>query len=187
MATIIAGRFETQDDANAAADALKSAGFADTHIQVFYVSPPGMHGNVPIVDNEQPEVGTDDAGRTAVKGALIGAAAGLAVGVLAAPLAVPAAAGAAALAGAGVGAYGSSLAGAVTGAGDSETEEKAERGEPIERHSGMLVAVMADGNIDRAIDTLRAAKGSEIERAEGEWRDGGWADFSPFARPVLVE
>lgn len=188
MATIIAARFDTQDAANSALDALTHAGFARTDMQAFYLSPPGQHGNVPVVDNEQPEVGTHNAGKKAIAGALLGGAAGLAAGVAAAPLAAPAAAAAGTLAGAGVGAYGSSLAGAVSGSGGGEVERKAMKDEPVERRSGMMVAVHADAiGADRAIQVLRDAGGYELERATGEWRDGAWADFDPLTRPQFVD
>ena len=188
MSTIIAGRFETQDAANAAVEALQRAGFAQSDVQSFYVSPPGMHGNVPVIDNEQPEVGTSHAGEKAAKAAVAGAAVGLAAGLAAAPLAVPGAVVAGAVAGAGVGAYGSSLAGAVSGSGGGEVERKAERGEPVERRSGMMVAINADTlGADKAIQALRQAGAQDIERATGEWRNGEWTTFNPTARPDFVD
>lgn len=187
MSTIIAGRFDTQDAANAAVETLQRAGFAAGDVQSFYLSPPGMHGNVPIVDDEQPQVGTQGAGKKAMTGALIGGAVGLAAGIAAAPLAAPAAAAAGALGGAGVGAYTSSLAGTLAGSGGGEVEDKAMHDEPIERHSGMMVVINADAKgADAAIAALRTAGAYEIERATGEWRNGGWADFDPNTRPELV-
>ena len=78
MATIIAGRFHTQDAANEAVSALERAGFSARDLQSFYISPPGMHGNVPVVDNDQPQVGTEHAGAKALTGAAVGALAGVA-------------------------------------------------------------------------------------------------------------
>jgi hypothetical protein len=37
------------------------------------------------------------------------------------------------------------------------------------------------------IYTLRAEGAVDIERAEGEWRDGDWVDFNPIAAPRLVD
>jgi hypothetical protein len=188
MSTIIAGHFDTQEAASEAIDALTRAGFGTSDVQSFYVSPPGMHGNTPIVDNEQPEVGTRHAGPKAAAGAVVGGVVGLAGGIAAAPLAAPAAVAAGAIAGAGVGAYGGSLIGGAGGSGDSETKAKAERGEPIERHSGMMVAACVDTlGADAAIDAFRAAGAREIERASGEWRDGQWTDFDPTRRPQFIE
>jgi hypothetical protein len=189
MATIIAGRFDTQDAANQALDALERAGFSRSNMQAFYLSPPGQHGNVPVVDNEHPPVGTHGAGKKAIAGALVGGAAGLAAGLAAAPLAVPAAAAVGALSGAGVGAYGSSLAGAVSGSGGGEVEQKAMNDEIVERHSGMMLAVNADatGGADNAVQLLRQAGAVQLERAEGEWRDGEWVDFDPLKRPEFID
>jgi hypothetical protein len=188
MSTIIAGRFETQDAASAAVSALDRAGFAATDVQSFYLTPRGMRGNVPVVDNDQPAVGTEHAGAKAAAGAAVGAAVGLAVGVAAAPLAAPAAAVAGAVAGVGVGAYGGSLIGGVSGSGGGEVEAKAERNEPVERRSGMIVAVRADeAGPERAIQALREAGAEDIERATGEWRNGEWADFDPTSFPDFVD
>lgn len=187
MATIIAGRFDTQDAADEGVRALTRAGFAASDVQTFYVSPPGMHGNVPIVDNDQPEVGTEHAASTAAKVAVAGGAVGLAVGLAAAPLAAPAAAVAGAIAGAGVGAYGGALVGSVSGSGGPEGSAKAERLERIERRSGMMVAINADAlGADRAIAMLRSAGAVDIERASGEWR-GGWADFDAASLPRFID
>jgi uncharacterized membrane protein len=188
MSTIIAGRFDTQDEANAAVAALERAGFAATDVQSFYLTPRGMRGNVPVVDNEQRRVGTEHSGAKAATGAAVGAALGLAAGVAAAPLAAPAAAAAGAIAGVGVGAYGGSLIGGVSGSGEGQAEAGAEEDEHAERRSGMMVAVRADADGEaRAIQTLRKAGALDIERASGEWRDGGWTDFDPTELPELVE
>ncbi|HEX2827363.1 MAG TPA: hypothetical protein VHP37_13525 [Burkholderiales bacterium] len=188
MSTIIAGRFDTQEHADAGMAALERAGFTRRDLQSFYISPPGMHGNLPIVDNEQPEVGTRHAGAKAAAGAVVGGAVGLAAGIAAAPLAAPAAAVAGAIAGTGVGAYGGSLIGSMQGAGGGEIERKAERGEPVERRSGILVAVCADtSGADRAIEALRAAGAQDIEHATGVWNEGEWLDFDPLSRPQLVD
>jgi hypothetical protein len=187
MSTIIAGRFEIQDVANAAVAALQRAGFAASDVQSFYLTPTGMRGNVPVVDNDQPRVGTEHSAAKAATGAAAGAALGLVAGVAAAPLAAPAAAAAGAIAGVGVGAYGGSLIGGVSGSGEGQADARAEEDEPTERRSGMMVAVRADADDEaRAIQTLRQAGALEIERAIGEWRDGGWADFNPTDSPELV-
>src|SRR4051812_38660710 len=163
MSTIIAGHFDTQDAANEGVLALKRAGFADADLQSFYVSPPGVRGNVPVIDNEQPQVGTEGAGRKAAVSAVVGGAVGLAAGIAAAPLAAPAAAAAGAIAGAGVGAYGGSLIGGVAGSGGGRVEQKAERGERLERRSGMMLAVCADRiGAEQAIQLLRAAGAADI-------------------------
>ena len=188
MSTIIAGHFDTQDAADQALSLLSRAGFSSTDVQTFFVSPAGMRGNLPVVDNEQPPVGTEGAGARAGKAAAIGGAVGLAAGLAAAPLAAPAAAAAGALAGAGVGAYTGSLIGGVTGSGGGEVEDKAEHGKRIERRSGMMVAVCADRlGEQQAIATLRQAGARDIERATGQWRNGEWVDFDSARLPEFVE
>jgi hypothetical protein len=188
MSTIIAGRFDTQEHADEGMAALERAGFTSRDLQSFYISPPGMHGNVPIVDNEQPEVGTRHAGAKAAAGAVLGGAVGLAAGIAAAPLAAPAAAAAGAIAGTGVGAYGGSLIGSMQGSGGGEIERKAERGEPVERRSGILVAVCVDTyGADRAIQALRGSGAQDIERATGVWSEGEWIDFDPTGRPDFID
>jgi hypothetical protein len=99
-----------------------------------------------------------------------------------------AAAVAGAIAGTGVGAYGGSLIGSMQGAGGGEVERKAERGEPIERRSGILVAVCVDAfGADRAIQALRASGAHDIERATGVWSEGEWIDFDPTRRPDFID
>ena len=188
MSTIIAGRFDTQEAANEGIAQLGRAGFGAQHVQSFYISPPGMHGNLPVVDNEHPPVGTQKAPIKAAAGAVLGGAVGLAAGLAAAPLAAPAAAAAGAIAGTGVGAYGGSLIGSMQGSGGGAVEDKAEQHEAIERRSGIMVAVNADAvGADQAIQTLRAAGAADIERATGEWRDGAWADFDPTKLPDFID
>ena len=48
MQTIIAGRFEQQDDSARAVEELAQAGFAREHISSFYLNPPGPHDTFPI-------------------------------------------------------------------------------------------------------------------------------------------
>src|SRR5438105_7184842 len=137
MATIIAGRFDTQDAANRALDALERAGFGRGDMQSFYLSPPGLYQMHPLGGDAHHDEGTTHAGKTAITGAVIGAAAGLAVGVVAAPHVAPAIAGAGALAGASVGASGSSLRGALEGT-RADDPAKASEEEPVQRRGGMM-------------------------------------------------
>jgi hypothetical protein len=190
MSTIIAGRFATQEAAASAVEALQSAGIERNSISSFYVTPPGQHGNLPVVDNPGPSaVGTEEAGPSAIRSAAAGGAVGAAVGaVIGAALDAPVTTGVGALAGAGVGAYGGSLRGAVRGAGGGEVAEMAREGDPLEHASGTMVAVRADrANVeDQAIAVLRRAGAEDLERATGDWRDGTWADFDPHRTPQLI-
>ena len=51
----------------------------------------------------------------------------------------------------------------------------------------MSVRIANPQNENRVIDALRAEGAADIERAEGEWRDGDWVDFNPVAAPQLVK
>lgn len=55
---------------------------------------------------------------------------------------------------------------------------------------GPMVAVCVDrpGSEAAAILILSRCGAREIERAQGEWRDGGWADYDPAGpREILKE
>lgn len=57
-----------------------------------------------------------------------------------------------------------------------------------DRNAGPMVAVCVDrpGTEAAAILILSRCGAWEIERAEGEWRDGGWQDYDPLAdREIL--
>ena len=60
---------------------------------------------------------------------------------------------------------------------------------PERRPAGIMLSVRISGAVveRRVIDALRAQGAADIEQAQGEWRDGGWADFNPVAAPRLVE
>jgi hypothetical protein len=188
MTTIIAGRFHTQAQADAALGALATAGFAAQDRTSFYLSAPGQHDLQPMGgDTEHHSEGTKNAGKTAVGGAAVGGVAGLAIGTAAAAALEPGFTAIAAAAGAGVGAYAGALAGGVSGSRQSDPA-KATPEEPVERKAGIMVAVRADdgGTQDSAIQALRAHGALEIERADGTWRDGAWADFDPLRTPRIV-
>ena len=189
MARIIAGRFETQHEADAALAALAAAGLEKHEYSCFYVLPPGQHDLQPTGgDAPHHSEGTKDAGKTAVTGGAIGGVTGLALGTVAAAASEPGFTAVAGIAGAAIGAYAGSLAGGLAGSRQSDPE-KATPEEPAERNAGVLVTVNADrdGIEDRAIQTLRSHGAREIERAEGNWQDGSWIDFDPRSTPQLVE
>jgi hypothetical protein len=188
MARIIAGRFHTQAQADAALAALERAGFAPEERTSFYLSAPGQHDLQPAGgDTEHHSEGTKEAGKTAVAGGAIGGVAGLALGTAAAAAMEPGFTAVAAAAGAGVGAYAGALAGGVTGSRHSDPR-KATPEEPAVRRAGIVVAARADadGADDRAVQALRGQGALEIERADGDWRDGEWVDFDPLRTPQLV-
>ena len=57
MAKIIAGRFDTTVDADAAVEALRRDGFAREEIDSFYVAPPGQHGLYPLGGDADADAG----------------------------------------------------------------------------------------------------------------------------------
>ena len=187
MATIVAGWFETQTRADEAVAALARGGFERDEVDSFYIAPPGQHGDAPLNDlNEhQHSEGTKEAGKGALKGAAAGGAVGLAAGAITAAATAPLGP-AAVVAGAGVGAYVGSLVGGASASRDSNIED-ASSAEPIDRPAGAMVAVYTDRvGEPNAIDTLRNLGAIGIERADGHWLDGKWADFDPHVPPRLI-
>lgn len=188
MSTIIAGRFDDIDRVNAALAAFANEGFAPEEYAGYYVSPPGAHGLSPIGGDAHHDEGTRDAGMGAAAGAVTGGAAGSVVGgVAGAAAGSPIGGPAGAVVGAGIGAYVGSLVGALRktrgGCRDQATSE-----EPVERAGGAMIAVCVDrpGAEGTAIAVLERHGAHDIERAHGEWRDGGWHDFDPRAPTQTV-
>jgi hypothetical protein len=169
MATIIAGMFETLEQANMAADELRRE-FSTRDVGVFHINPPGQHATYPIGGDELADPGAKEGDEDAGKGTTAGAIAGGVAGAVGGP-------GGAAL-GAAVGAYTGSMVGAMQGLGARESTE---------RPGGVMVAVNASDGEERALDILRARNADGIERAQGEWRDGDWTDFDPAKPPSYVD
>jgi hypothetical protein len=169
---IIAGRFDTFDDANAAKARLVEHGFAEDAISVFFNNPPGRHDVTEIGGDEH----ADPEAKKAAGGAVAGAAAGAGLG-LAALATGPF--GVAALAA--TGAYVGALAGAVN------ATDEAHHQDPLRRPSGVMLAALADGREDETIVVLREFGADHIERAHGTLTNGDWSDFDPVAVPQLVD
>ncbi|HEY1608919.1 MAG TPA: hypothetical protein VGG24_06615 [Paraburkholderia sp.] len=183
MSLIVAGRFTTFDDAEVAIGQLRSNGFVDEDISLFYVNPGGQHARYAIGGDRY----ADPQAKPASLGATAGVAVGAVIGVLVAialsvllfhtiiVLAIAAA----------VGAYVGSLAGAMwqtRGGGKGVAPDPAHEpdGTPKTRESGVLLAVhVSPQTQQQAAQVLRAAGGMEIERASGRWQDGRWSDFDP--------
>lgn len=183
MSTIIAGRFDTFARAETTATRLMAKGVRQDDLSMFYVNPPGQHGTYPIGGDEAVDPAAREAGKGAGRGMLIGGVAGLALGLCLAAVArawfaasvqpwvlvlVMAFA-------TGVGAYAGSLMGALSLTSRQVT--------PV-RHAGVLLAahVSAD-NTALVANELRLNGAQDVERAEGQWRDGKWEDFDPLAPP----
>lgn len=186
MSLIIAARFATFDDANAAARRLMDAGVHEDAMHVFFVNPPGAHDTYTVGGDQAVDPGTKGAprkqlGTAAVLGG-IGAVAGGVIVSLFAESFIPI------IAGAGLGAYVGSLAGAMRGLDrkrDNVQQPHAAQTKGEGRTSGVMLAVNTDG--ERAQDIaamLAAAGGHEVERAQGRWRNGTWEDFDPLKPPM---
>ena len=173
MERIIAGRFQTKDEADAVAHWI--AQYIDaTDICIFHNNPPGQHGVLAGGGDEAVDPGAEGAGQSAVNAAAAAGLAAGAIGALGGPVV--------ALAAAATGAYMGSLAGALDGLRNHDEK-------PAPRPAGIILSVRIANpvNENRVIDTLRAEGAADIELAEGEWRDGDWVDFNPVAPPNLVK
>jgi len=166
MTTIIAGRFELQDDAQRAAAELARAGFPADRISVFYVSPAGQHDQTPIGGDRDQSPGAEGTGRGNAAGIAAGGAIGAAVGAF-------------------VGGHVGQLVGAM-GATKDDGNDADENRIPV-RQAGMLVAVEAAGAQDRAADALRALGAADLEIGEGNIVAGDWQDFDPVAPPRFFD
>jgi hypothetical protein len=183
MSMIVASRFTTLHEAEVAIDKLHASGFVNEDVASFFVNPGGQHARFPVGGDEFVDPGARGTSVGAATGAAIGAIIGLVVGVLLSyvlfrSLLVLAVA-------AGVGAYVGTLAGALwqtRGGGKARQPDFGHEpdGTPKGRESGMLVAVHVSPDTQRtAAQVLGAAGGTEIERADGRWQQGHWADFDP--------
>ena len=181
MATIIAAGFETYVEAQDALARLERAGVDSEHLCEFRVNPPGMHDETPIGGDRRESPGAQHADSGATKGAAVGAAVGTAAGVAITPLLGPAGI----VAGAGVGAYTGSLVGGMKKGVDETPQPDHTTVRPAEA----LIAVNVDGaNVaeDSIIRAFEEAGAWQIERSEGRWENGQWADFNPLSPPHLI-
>ena len=185
MSLIVAARFTTFPAAEDAAQRLFNSGFVEEDVTLFFVNPTGQHARYPIGGYTDTDIGSAEAPKGAGKGVTIGAVVGAAVGVaiftvFSAPLLVSVIA-------AGVGAYVGSLIGAM-----SHTRKGGRSGhhgtqQHVTRDSGVLLAVHVspDSQYDAA-RILRETGGAAIERANGRWQRGRWADFDPTRPPETM-
>ncbi|CAG9203502.1 conserved hypothetical protein [Paraburkholderia tropica] len=183
MSLIVASRFTTFNDAEAAIGQLHTNGFIDDDVSLFYVNPGGQHARFPVGGDRFVDPQSRWASLGAGAGAGVGALAGVVIAIVLSllflrSLLVLAVA-------AGVGAYVGTLAGALMetrGGGHGKAPDIAHDpdGTPHGRESGVLVAVHVSPDTQRqAAEVLGAAGGVEVERAHGRWQQGKWADFDP--------
>ncbi len=180
MATIIAGGFDVVNNADAAVDRLRSAGVSMDDMCTFGVMPAGEHHNLPAGGDRDASPGAKNAGKGAGTGAAIGAVAGLAAGAATIPLLGPAGL----AAGAAAGAYAGSLVGAL-----KRMDREPQPGRESVRPAETLIAINADAGPLAADDVVRIFEecgARQVERTEGRWENGEWADFDPLSPPRLV-
>jgi len=180
MATIIAGGFETIVEAQDALRRLADAGVNSEYLCEFRVNPPGMHDTTPVGGDRHESPGAHEADSGATKGAAVGATIGTVAGVAITPLLGPAGI----VAGAGVGAYAGSLMGSRKGI-DNEPQPD----HTVLRPAEAMIAVNLDGAgvpEDQLVRIFEEAGAWQIERAEGRWENGQWADVIPVDSPHLV-
>jgi hypothetical protein len=181
METIVAGRFETFEQAETAVRRLVAEGFHREDASAFFVNPPGQHAQFSIGGDQYADADAG-AGPGAVAGAVAGGVAGLAAAMAVTGLNVAILIGVI-----GVGAYTGSLAGTLAKLGARKPMEDldASTGRP----AGVLVAVriLSDGAEDVAVEIFRQAGAVDIEHAKGVWQDGEWKDFDPVAPIQLVD
>lgn len=172
MENIIAGRFQTEDEARSAAASLADL-VNKNDISIFFNNQPGAHDS----DEDAESPGDQDAGKGAAAGAISG---GVVAGTLGMLVGGPAAGALTAA----VGAYTGSLVGTAGGLAEEERMNKAPRPRP----PGVMVAVRAANADDtqRIIEHLKQHGAADIERAKGNWVNGNWVDFDPVAPPQLV-
>jgi hypothetical protein len=176
MERIIAGRFQTKDDADAVA-ALIALYVDAADICIFHNNPPGQHDAFTVGGDEDEDPGAEGASKSAAATAVAAGLSAGAIGALGGPVV--------ALAAAAIGAYSGSLVGAMDGLGNHVDKLRAQECRP----AGVMLSVDMTGPMieRRVIATLRAQGAADIEQPQGEWRDGDWADFNPVAAPRLVE
>ncbi len=190
MATIVAARFETEQEARRAMAALADAGIRRDKLTNFGVLPPGQHAMHPIGGDALHDRGTRKSGRGAAigiaGGALLGAVGGWLVGV-----ALPFDAGAlgfSSVVGAAVGAAIGSFIGALAGMRQPNAS-RATVAEPVSRKSGPLVAAEVGDHPEQhaaACDAFVGLDAFEIEEADGTIRNGDWIDFDPRIPPRVI-
>lgn len=183
MAQIIAGRFDTHENAERVFQTLREAGFEAASLSIFFVNPHGQHATYPVGGDEDASPGAEDADKGAWAGAGAGSVAGAVAGSAAGPVG--------AAIGAGVGAYTGSLAGAVQSTKEASETEETGQGEQddrlAQRKSGVHLAVnVSNADAQQAVEILRNHLAQDIEQAEGDFENGNWTDFDPTKAVRLV-
>lgn len=179
MSTIIAGRFDQQDEIERGRQALLAAGFASEDLGSFFVNPAGQHDRYPLGGDHDKSAGAQDSETGIVAGAPVGGVIGVAIGAAAMPLVGPAGM----VAGALVGAHLGNLVGSLNQMDDDSGQNR-----NAVRHAGMMLAVNAadDAAVQRAVALLRSLGAADIEHGEGHIVGGDWPEFDPLVPPQRI-
>lgn len=179
MSIVIAGRFATLGQAEAAMRLLHAQHIVpDEGLSTFYVGPPGQHDRHFLGGDQDADPKAEAAHGSGATGAAVGGAVGLGLAALATgPVA--------AVAAIGVGAYTGALIGALK---SMKPEADPPHADYAMRLPGVMLAVKIDTPEKEApvVQSLSQQGAQDIEKAEGEWRDGEWVDFDPVAAPHLI-
>jgi uncharacterized membrane protein len=186
MKTVV-GSFDTFQDASRAADELRTAGIADSEINV-------VSNNVTAKGEVRRDATKDDGSKTAtgaIAGGAIGGIAGAAVSLMG--LAIPGigpilAAGpiAAALAGAGAGAVAGGLIGSLTEMG-VPSEHAETYAEAVRRGGALVIVRTEDFKVERVEEIIQGQGAFDIEERAEQWRESGWEGFNPKAKPYSYD
>ncbi len=180
MSKIVAGGFQGVTEADEALRRLQQAGVDLEYVCTFRVNPAGEHHGIPTGGDHASSPGAKHAHAGAAKGAAIGAAVGAVAGAAATPFLGPVGI----AAGAGVGAYTGSLVG-----GLKEIEDEPSPGHADVRPAANMVAVNVDASgvsEDVIVRKLEESGALLVERTEGTWSEGSWADFDATSRPNVI-
>ncbi len=162
MAKIVAGRFDSTLDADAALAALRREGFGEADVDSFYVGPPGQHDMTRVGGDVHSSAGSMQAGVAAAIGAVVGALVGFAAGWV---LQLESH-GVTWLLSAGLGAYIGSFAGAMSRVRGGRRRE-ATLEHPVEPRGGRMIAVNVErGSESRAVALLRQHRARDVGRTE---------------------
>ncbi|GAB1422364.1 hypothetical protein MASR2M15_25940 [Anaerolineales bacterium] len=190
MTHTILATYDRVEDAHAAIDALRAAGFEQKNI--------GLAVN----DPSKEYAGYVDKDMTAGEGASLGAGAGALMGALAGLVAItipgvgpviaagPLSAALGALFGAGVGAASGAVTGSVVAGliGMGVPEEDAHYyAEGLRRGSSLVAVTVHDNESDRAMRILNEHGPVDMDERMKQWRANNWEGFDPMVEPYTAE
>lgn len=194
MASIIAGRFTDYPAAQRAEGVLLSRGLKHEDVCLYYVNPPGRHARTPIGGDHMSDAASHRTPRGSIAGVAVGAVIGAGVGIgIASGETLSTIPGAllvivAALIGGLSGALGGALLRTREPAPPPRAPSENPSGagqDPAVREPGVLLAAHVEDGAARqqVADLLRTVGARDVEQAQGNWRNGEWADFDAVRAP----